>query len=433
MVADGVGGMPSGLQWAASGLLLAVAVLGVVVLGLLRRQRRLAGGVADRERRLAVIESLSHEWIWQAAPTLELTGSNAAVTALLGYRPEQLVGTSLLACLSADDPAAASQLTAGAGWADVELGFRHADGHPVSLLGSALPVHDAGGRLTGFCGSWRAAPGEPDVRRRLSAITHRVRRVLEDPAAVRVALQPIVELGAGRWQGVEALARFADGRPPDRWFADANEVGAGLQLELRALEAALAAATALPPHVQLSVNASPALVLDPAFHALLNRAGDLRERLVVEITEHAAVTRYEDIRAALLPHRERGLRLAVDDTGAGYASFAHVLRLRPDVIKLDRSLLAGIDQDAARRAFVTAIVLLALELGAAVTGEGIETRGELETLRTLGVDHAQGYLLARPTTDPAVWAGWPARDWPAHAGLSEPETGTRVAYRGRTS
>jgi EAL domain-containing protein (putative c-di-GMP-specific phosphodiesterase class I) len=90
------------------------------------------------------------------------------------------------------------------------------------------------------------------------------------------------------------------------------------------------------------------------------------------------------------------MRLAVDDTGAGYASFAHVLRLRPDDIKLDRSLVAGIDSDAARRAFVTAIVLLALELEAAVTGEGVETPGELATLNTLGVDRAQGYHLGSP-------------------------------------
>jgi PAS domain S-box-containing protein len=425
--------MPSWAHWVASGALVAVAALGVVVLALLRRERTLAVGLADRERRLAVVEALSHEWIWQATPSLQLTSSNAAVTALLGYRPDELTGTSLLACVTADDADAARALTSGAGWADVELGFRHADGHQVSLLGSAVPVHDEDGRVTGFCGSWRATPGEPDVRRRLSAITHRVRRVLEDPAALQVALQPVVELAGGTWHGVEALARFPDGQPPDRWFADAHEIGAGLQLELRALEAALATAGELPPYVQLSVNVSPALVLDPAFRALLDRAGDLRERLVVEITEHAAVTRYEDIRAALLPHREHGLRLAVDDTGAGYASFTHVLRLRPDVIKLDRSLLAGIDADAARRAFVTAIVLLALELGAAVTAEGIETVAELETLRTLGVDHVQGFLLARPTADRGSWRAWAARDWLVHAGLSNPGSGSPVAYRERTA
>jgi EAL domain-containing protein (putative c-di-GMP-specific phosphodiesterase class I) len=105
------------------------------------------------------------------------------------------------------------------------------------------------------------------------------------------------------------------------------------------------------------------------------------------------------------------MRLAVDDTGAGYASFTHVLRLRPDIVKLDRSLIAGIDTDPALRAFVTAIVLLALALDASIIAEGVETSAELETLRSLGVAEAQGYFFARPTCSPAQWGSWPARDW----------------------
>jgi EAL domain-containing protein (putative c-di-GMP-specific phosphodiesterase class I) len=186
-----------------------------------------------------------------------------------------------------------------------------------------------------------------------------------------------------------------------------------VSLELLAVRRAVQSLRRLPEGVRLSVNASPALVLDPAFDEVL-RGCDALDRLTVEITEHAAVSGYEDIRVALAPHRRRGLQLAVDDTGAGYASFAHVLRLRPDVIKLDRSLLADIDHDAAARAFVTAVVLMALELGAEVTAEGVETPAELDTLRTLGVDAVQGYLLARPSTEQAVWSTWATRDWSAH-------------------
>lgn len=251
-------------------------------------------------------------------------------------------------------------------------------------------------------------------RRRLAAITHRTERMLAAPATLQAALQPIVDLDSGRWVAVEALARFPGDLPAETWFAEAHEAGVGIELERLAFDRALATLPLLPPGVRLSVNASPGLILDPGFGDLLERLGADRERLVVEITEHAAVSRYEDIHAALLPHRERGLRLAVDDTGAGYASFAHVLRLRPDVIKLDRSLLAHIDHDGARRAFVTAIVLMALELGAAVTAEGVETAAELDTLRSLGVDTVQGYLLARPSTQPATWTAWADRsdhDW----------------------
>ncbi len=257
-----------------------------------------------------------------------------------------------------------------------------------------------------------------EARRRLTSIVHRTERLLGDPAAPEVALQPIVDLATGRWVAVEALARFPGGEPPDRWFADAHEAGVGTTLERRALERAIDLLPRLPAGVELSVNASPALVLDPAFGPLLDRCGDAGTRLVVEITEHESVARYEDIRAALLRHRQRGVRLAVDDTGAGYSSFAHVLRLRPDVIKLDRSLLVDIERDGARRAFVTAIVLMALELGARVTAEGVESAAELDVLATLGVDTVQGFLLARPSCDPAVWARWQDRDWLAHTGAA---------------
>lgn len=130
------------------------------------------------------------------------------------------------------------------------------------------------------------------------------------------------------------------------------------------------------------------------------------ERLVLEITEHVEVSRYEELLSSLAPLRAKGVRLAVDDTGTGNASFQHVLKLRPDIIELDRSLITDIDTDAGCRAFVTAIVLMALEMGATVTGEGVETTAELDTLVSLGVDHAQGYLLGRPTLDHADWGCW---------------------------
>lgn len=253
-----------------------------------------------------------------------------------------------------------------------------------------------------------AATEEP--RRRRAAAARRTSEVLARPDLLAIALQPVVDLAGPRWTGCEALARFPGQPATERWFAEAHDAGLGVPLELLAVRRAVQSLPCLPAAVGLSVNASPALVLDAGFAAELTGCARL-DRLTVEITEHAAVARYEDIAAALEPHRARGLRLAVDDTGAGYASFAHVLRLRPDVVKLDRSLLADIDHDAARRAFVTAVVLMALELGAEVTAEGVETPAELETLRSLGVDAVQGFLLARPSTQPTEWAAWASRDW----------------------
>ena len=130
---------------------------------------------------------------------------------------------------------------------------------------------------------------------------------------------------------------------------------------------------------------------------------------MLEITEHESVSDYEPLTNTLGFARSRGLRLAVDDAGSGYASFRHILTLRPDYIKLDRDLTAGIDTDAARRALASAVVMFALELDAQVTAEGVETEGELDTLCSLSVDAAQGYYLARPSTDPVEWARWAGR------------------------
>ena len=134
-------------------------------------------------------------------------------------------------------------------------------------------------------------------------------------------------------------------------------------------------------------------------------------RLVLEITEHAVVDRYGELRERLAPLRERGLRVAIDDAGAGYASLHHIVELAPDLIKVDASLVHGVADDRARRVAVSAFVLLALDLGATVVAEGVERPTDLATLVELGVDAVQGYLLARPTTDPQQLSTWANTDF----------------------
>lgn len=284
----------------------------------------------------------------------------------------------------------------------------------VGLTAHRLAVlsHDAASRGSAARASatTRAEVGPP-----VAGTEHRVREVLR-AGSLRMALQPIIDVATGRWIGVEALARFPDNGRPDRWFAEAQDAGLGIELEATAFEAALRTLRELPDDVYLSVNASPALLLDARLDALLRAPGLPIERIVLEITEHSAVTRYDDIRRALRPHRSRGLRLAVDDAGAGYASFNHVLTLRPDTIKLDRSLVTDVETDGARRALVAAIVLLALEMNAAVTAEGVETAAELDLLSLLGVDAVQGHLFAPPELDRGRLAGWARRDWLSGAG-----------------
>jgi EAL domain-containing protein (putative c-di-GMP-specific phosphodiesterase class I) len=195
---------------------------------------------------------------------------------------------------------------------------------------------------------------------------------------------------------MECLARF-DGepnQPPDRWFAMAHEAGMGPELELAAIRKALESLGRFPARIFLGVNGSPDLImsgeLEPALTGL-----DLR-RILLEITEHAIVENYQDLESALRPLRKRGLRLAIDDAGAGYASMRHIVNLHPDLIKLDISLVRNIDSDHSRRALAKAMTGFARDIGSIVSAEGVETAGELEILRELGVDKAQGYFLSRP-------------------------------------
>ena len=136
-------------------------------------------------------------------------------------------------------------------------------------------------------------------------------------------------------------------------------------------------------------------MLDPRFDTLLQRIPSL-DRLVLEITEHAAVDHYEAIAERLKTYRERGLKIAVDDAGAGYASFRHILNLGPNRIKLDMSLTRDIDADPARRALAAALIHFSAETGSTLVAEGVETAAELATLKELGVNKAQGYFLGRP-------------------------------------
>jgi len=212
---------------------------------------------------------------------------------------------------------------------------------------------------------------------------------------VSMAFQPIVELSTGVTAGVEALARFATPppRPPNEWFAEAVSLTLGVQLELTTVAQALKALARLDPSVYLAVNCSHRAAVSAELAALLEPHAD---RLVLEITEHEAVEDYDHLVEALAPLRARGTRIAIDDAGAGFASLRHTLRIAPDIVKLDLSLTRDIDRDRAKRALASALASFAHEMGFAIVAEGIETAGELATLRELGVGFGQGFFLAKP-------------------------------------
>jgi EAL domain-containing protein (putative c-di-GMP-specific phosphodiesterase class I) len=223
---------------------------------------------------------------------------------------------------------------------------------------------------------------------------------------LRVEFQPIVDIARATVAGYESLARFT-GPPyasPDRWFAAAHAAGVGAELEARALGAALAARPALPPNCFLSVNIGPEAVLAEPVKEVFGAAGDLRG-VVVEITEQTAVVDYAALMAALAPLRAAGALLAVDDAGAGFASLRHIALLRPDFVKVDRELVAGIDLDESKAAAVEALGLFASRLDAWLVAEGVETAAELDRLLSLRVPLAQGYGLGPPV--PVMGAATP--------------------------
>ncbi len=222
-----------------------------------------------------------------------------------------------------------------------------------------------------------------------------IRRVL-DGKGLAMVFQPLADLQTGEIVGFEALARFDLGRwrAPEVAFREAGQVGLLVDLELTAIRSALGQIDRIPADAFLSLNLSPATAMSERFlDTALTAAA---HRVVIEITEHAQVDDYAALNEALARLREHRVRLAIDDAGAGFASLQHIIRLAPDFIKLDITLTRGIDEAPVRRALATALISFASEIGAAIIAEGIETQGEFDTLRALGVPFGQGFYLAPP-------------------------------------
>jgi EAL domain-containing protein (putative c-di-GMP-specific phosphodiesterase class I)/GGDEF domain-containing protein/putative methionine-R-sulfoxide reductase with GAF domain len=223
-----------------------------------------------------------------------------------------------------------------------------------------------------------------------------LQRLLE-PGNIQPVYQPIVRTTDLEPIGYEGLSRFpyADGlnsMPPDVTLAAAAEIGMREDLEV-ACWSAIAAAGSPPDGRLLFVNISPGALRHPGLFML---ADQLPSRLVIEITEQTDISDYAALRAQLAPWIARGAQIAIDDTGAGYASLEHVVELRPDFLKLTRGLVADIDKDANRQALLRALGAFAREVGAVIVAEGVERREELEVLRDSQIDFAQGWLFGRP-------------------------------------
>ena len=345
---------------------------------------------------------------------------NAAAQSLLGWTRQEAVGADLAelivppALRTAHRNGVLRYLDGGESRLvdrSIEVTAQHRDGHevPVELSLSSLRVRSElyfNAFLRDLRPSLRNDKAPSDRLRAApvapadSALVAAIDRILAGQQDLRIVVQPIVDLARGVVCGYEALSRFT-GPPdatPDRWFEAAGRLGRSGALEARAIEAALGRRAELPPNCFLSLNVSPHALEAPEVQDVFAQAGALGG-IVVELTEQSVVNDYDELLDRLTPLREAGALIAVDDAGAGYASLRHVLAIRPDLVKLDRSLADGVDRDPAKASVVEMLGGLAGRLDAWLLAEGIEREAELETLVSLGVPLVQGYLLARPADD----------------------------------
>lgn len=371
-------------------------------------------------------------WSWMIDLHSVFLWSSSDCYPLLGYRPEELIGNSVGKVMDVRELARAESMVNAVGipaegLSNLIVSATHRDGSPQWFEVSIQPATDARGEVVGIRGVTRYIG--PDAARVLA--TQRARRRIEHiihNELLMTAFQPIVDVQSSAIVGVEALSRFIEdpGAAPDLWFAEASAIGLGSELELRALRTALTAAQALPPHLYISVNVAPTTCLEQALGQVIAESGIDPRRLILEVTEHSPVADYEPLTAVLTELRADGIRIAVDDAGAGFASGQHILRIRPDVIKLDRGIVTAIDSEPGQRALAAGMIAFAANIGAQVTAEGVETLRESACVRELGVDCVQGFLYGRPTVERREWATWTA---PAQAPPIPPGQPVAIAPR----
>ena len=234
------------------------------------------------------------------------------------------------------------------------------------------------------------------ARRQSEESQLRIRQAI-DNRSLEIHFQPILDLQTGQRLGTEALPRFTDGpeRSPDLWFAEAASVGLGTELEIVAIELALAQMDRLPANVYMSINASVETILSDEFREAMSEAQ--AERIVLEVTEHTPITDYGSFTSSISGLRSKGLRIAVDDAGAGYAG----LRTPPGPEARHHQVGRHADQGDRPGPGSTgarpALLRFGFELyDTIMVAEGIETNEELETLRSLGCQMGQGFVLGRP-------------------------------------
>lgn len=357
----------------------------------------------ESARNFRFIAEQSSDVISTHTPDGDYTFVSGMCRQMLGYEPEELLGTSPYEYFHPDDleliQASHAETLDAPEITTMTYRSRRKDGRYVWFESRMRTFRNPETNEVEeiHCAAHEISEREQEraqMERSELKVRARIETVLRGEG-LSIAYQPIVDLDSGRTIGAEALSRFSadPNRPPNLWFEEAWSVGLGQQLELAAIAAAIGGAKALPRDWVIAVNASPETVQAPQ---LLSVLGSAAARVIIEVTEHAEISDPVVFTQAADFLRGHGVRLAIDDAGSGYSGLRRLLDLNPDIIKLDISLTSGIDHDPRRRALASALIAFATSAEVDVVAEGIETSAELEALRVLGIAFGQGYHLGMP-------------------------------------
>lgn len=233
-------------------------------------------------------------------------------------------------------------------------------------------------------------------------------RILRE-GGIHSVYQPLFRLNNGSLFGYEALTRCPPGSSfdgPLALFRYAEKEGCAFALDRIARETAVRSCPLLASHHKIFINVNSGIMKDPQFvsgqtrHWLAER-GLAPEQVVFELTERSSIDDFEEAKKTLDHYRSQGYEIAIDDAGAGYSSLQAIVELRPDYIKLDRSLVQNADRDEMKKHMLRTFVRFAKRMQIRIVAEGIERSEELQLVRMMGIDFGQGYLIGRPSTQPA--------------------------------
>lgn len=385
-----------------TGLLVGLVILTWFLDAIARRLRNQADMDGDH---LGLVEDSFHGWAWTIDREGHFIDAGEGVSRILGWPSDYFAGKDLLEVFSPIDESQETDLACLAarrrGWDGVKTLVTDREGRIRIIEKTSAPLLDPNGELIGWRGFSRDVSTSlvtpPEVVEGRQEVEGIIRA-----DQLRIVFQPIFDLVSGRVVGAEALSRFETlpARPPDEWFKIAAETGLGEELEFFALRKALSRLSSLPKGTYLAINVSPSVIVHASLLGYLSRVDG--RRIVLELTEHQSIAeqRYPAIRDARARLTEAGVRLAIDDAGAGFATLNHVLELDPDVIKLDRSMVKRIEVDPSRQALAASLALFAQQTGANVVAEGIESRDQLTALVRAGIRFGQGFALGKSASLP---------------------------------